>query len=66
MAAYQYDSERSIAVPVPEALPSMQPHDDASLTSRGGCEICSAVTEGEDALCKQCRKLTLDKAAKRD
>jgi hypothetical protein len=66
MAAYQYDSERSIADPVPGAVPSMQPHDVAPLTSRDGCEICSAVTEEEDALCEQCRKLTLEKAAKRD
>lgn len=66
VTAYQYDSEASIAVPVPEASPSIQPHDVAPLPSRGGCEICSAVTEEGDALCKQCRKLTLDKVAEHD
>lgn len=44
----------------------MQPDDVAPLPRRAGCEICGAATEEEDALCKQCRKLTVDEAAKHD
>lgn len=66
MTAYQYDSEPSIASLTTEELPSMQLHEVAAAPSCGGCQICGAVTEGESALCEQCRKLTVDKAAERD